>query len=258
MIHKYTTEQAKFIVDNVLGISRKELTDIFNQQFLLDLGVSQITAFAKNHKLKNGIKPGKQLGESSVYPPQIKKFIEDNVKGMIAEELTTLINKTFETSFTVNQIRAFKKNNKLSSGLSLRFAKGQISWNKGKKKYWIGGEETQFKKGYTPHNYLPVGTERINSDGYVDIKIADPNKWKAKQILVWEKHNGPVPEGGCIIFGDKNRRNFDINNLILVTNSQLLTLNHKKLIQNDADLTRTGVIIADLYLKMGKRKERRS
>lgn len=46
----------------------------------------------------------------------------------------------------------------------------------------------------------------------------------------------------------------DINNLIMVSKSQLLKLNQHKLIKDDADLTRTGVIIADLITKISKRK----
>lgn len=101
---------------------------------------------------------------------------------------------------------------------------------------------------------MPVGSERVNSDGYVDIKISDPNKWKGKHILIWEKENGPVPKGHCVIFGDGNNRNFDSNNLILVSRQQLIVLNKNNLIQSDADLTRTGVIIADLYQKINERK----
>lgn len=57
-------------------------------------------------------------------------------------------------------------------------------------------------------------------------------------------------KGYAVIFGDGNRQNVNINNLILVTRQQLLILNKNKLIQNHVDLTRTEVIIADLYQKL--------
>lgn len=194
MAHKYTPEQAVFIKENVTGSSRKELTYMFNACFGLELGVNQITAYLKNHNLKNG--------------------------------------------------------------LDSKFEPGHIPANKGKS---VGGwEPTQFKKGNKPWNYQPVGSERINADGYVDIKVADPNKWKAKHILVWEAANGPVPQGHVVIFGDGNKLNLDLNNLILASRKQLVMLNKHKLIQNDAELTRTGIIVADIYCKIGERKKTKS
>lgn len=154
------------------------------------------------------------------------------------------------------KLKLLKKNHGFSSGLDGRFTPGSIPYNKGKK--GVGGwEPTQFKKGNRPWNYQPIGSERVNGDGYVDIKIADPNKWKGKHILIWEEHNGPVPKGYAIIFGDGNRRNFNLDNLICVSRHQLLILNRNNLIQKDADLTRTGVIIADLHQMINKCKKRR-
>lgn len=118
----------------------------------------------------------------------------------------------------------------------------------------IGGwEPTQFKKGNRPANYMPVGSERINGDDYVDIKVADPNKWTGKHILIWEEHNGLVPEGHAILFGDGNRRNFDLDNLILVSRQQLAVLNKNRMIQNDADLTRTAILVVDVKRKIRDR-----
>ena len=39
-----------------------------------------------------------------------------------------------------------------------------------------GCERTWFKKGHIPANYRPVGSERVNADGYIEVKVADPNK----------------------------------------------------------------------------------
>ena len=118
------------------------------------------------------------------------------------------------------------------------FKPGQAAFNKGRKGVFLGGaaaEACQFKNGHTPWNYQPVGSERVNSCGYVDLKVADPNKWKSKHAVIWEKHNGPAPRGQVVIFGDGNKRNFDLNNLILVLRVQLAVLNRKKLIQNDVN-----------------------
>lgn len=187
------------------------------------------------------------------YTEEQVEYITKNVKGKGNAELTKMFNDYFKLNLTIGQIRGFKKNRKLSSGLDGRFIKGQEPWNKGEKKSWVGGEATQFKKGRMPHNYMPVGSVRVNSDGYADVKIADPNVWKAKHILIWEKHNGPKPEGSAILFGDRNKKNLDINNLILVTKEQLLIMNNNELIQEDTELTKTGVIIAEIESKVWER-----
>lgn len=179
-------------------------------------------------------------------------FIRKNSKGKKVNEITEMFNNYFGLNLKNSQIRAYKKNHKIKSGVDCKFQPGVAPPNKGTH---IGGwKPTQFKKGHKPHNYLPIGSERVNGDGYIDIKIAEPNKWKGKHILVWEEVNGPITKGYAVIFGDRNRRNFEPSNLILVSRQQLGTLNNKKLIQHDADLTRTGVIIADIYQKMSKRK----
>ena len=108
---------------------------------------------------------------------------------------------------------------------------------------------------------MPIGSERVNADGYVDIKIQDGQQrknWKGKHILVWEDHNGPVPQGHAVIFGDRNPRNFEMDNLLLVSRKQLVRMNQRGLIQDDAQLTKTGIIIADIHNKIGERKKKKS
>lgn len=183
-----------------------------------------------------------------------REFIEANVLGKTNADLTECFNKQFSLNLRVKQIQTFKKNNKLSSGLTGRFEQGHTPSNKGKKKTWVGGEFTRFKQGHKPHNYMAVGSERVNGDGYVDIKIADPNRWRGKHLVKWELYNGrPVPKGHVVIFGDGDRRNFDSGNLILLTRGQLAIMNKHGLIMNDADLTRTGIIMADILKKIGER-----
>lgn len=189
------------------------------------------------------------------YTEEQKLFLAKNIKGRTRKELCEMFNTYFGLNLGLNQITAYIKNNGLRSGIDARFTEGSKPWNKGKKGIYTGGSQTQFKKGQRPHNYKPVGSERVNSDGYVDVKIADPNKWRAKHQLLWEEENGPIPKGYVIIFGDGDRRNFQQDNLILVSKSQLAILNKNQLIKDNADLTRVGIVIADIYKKIGERKK---
>ena len=77
--------------------------------------------------------------------------------------------------------------------------------------------ETQFKKGNVPHNWRPVGSERVNVDGYIEIKVSGPKKWMMKHRYVWQQHYGEIPKGSMVIFKDGNRLNTDIDNLMLIT-----------------------------------------
>ncbi len=184
-----------------------------------------------------------------------KAFIVDNLPGRMSKDLTELFNAHFGTALKTSQMQSFISRYKLKSGVDSRFSPGSAPVNKGKPKTWVGGEATQFKKGGTPHNYAPVGSERVNTDGYAEIKVADPHKWRGKHLLVWEAHHGrAVPSGHAVIFGDRNHQNFDPDNLILVSRAQLAILNKCKLIQGNADLTRTGIILADIYQKIKERK----
>lgn len=190
-----------------------------------------------------------------LFTPDQNEFIKRNVSGRGNTELLDMINKRFNLKITLIQLKTYKKNHKLSSGLDGQFKPGHIPGNKGRKGV-DGWEPTQFKRGHRPHNYMPVGTECVKGDGYIWVKIADPGKWKQKHLLIWEKQNGPVPKGHKVIFGDGDRQNLDLSNLILVTNKQMAVMNRKGLIQNDAELTRTGIIMADLFSKMQERKKR--
>src|SRR3546814_10394578 len=49
------------------------------------------------------------------------------------------------------------------------------------------------------------------------IKKAD---WKAVHVIVWEEHNGPLPDGQIVVFRDRNRENMAPDNLIALTRSE--------------------------------------
>lgn len=190
------------------------------------------------------------------YTQEQRDFIKSNVAGRTGRELTKLVNEEFGISLSESMINSYKKNNKLKSGLSGCFKKGCIPLNKGKKHPTGYRNSGQFKKGRLPHNHLPVGSERVDGDGYIDIKIADPDKWKAKHRILWEEVNGPIPDGHAVIFADRDTRNFDIDNLLCLSKLQLINMNRHNLIKENAELTKTGLVIADIYGKIADRKRK--
>ena len=155
----------------------------------------------------------------SKYTEEQKQFFQDNVFGHSHKEIQEIFIKRFGIYITRSQISAYIKNNHLSTGRTGRFEKGNIPYNKGVHSCPKGCEKGWFKKGQTPPNHREVGEERINVDGYIEIKVAEPNKWRLKHRVVWEKENGPIPEGYIVILKDGNRLNTDVDNLMLAKRS---------------------------------------
>lgn len=117
-------------------------------------------------------------------------------------------------------------------GRRCRFQKGQPPANKGRKQSEFMSPDaiarsraTCFKKGHTPQNHKPMGYERINRDGYIEVKIREPNVFKAKHRIVWEQHNSKIKPGNNVQFHDSNRRNCDIGNLYLISRHEQMTRN---------------------------------
>lgn len=137
-----------------------------------------------------------------------------------------------------------------------QFVKGMKPWNEGLK--GVNGDprnETSYKSGKQHPKYKPIGSERVDSkDGYVVVKVAE-RKWRPKHHHIWEQENGKIPKGYVVLFGNGNKRDFRIENLILVHRKNLAVMNKNHLIMNDEELTKTGVAISDLMMKTNERRK---
>lgn len=192
-----------------------------------------------------------------IYTPEQVEFIRRNLPGRSHAELTDMFNRHFALTLTCQQVTAAAKNRKIRNGRDTRIKPGSIPHNKGKPGHH-GGEATQFRKGNKPWNYHVVGTERINGEGYTEVKVTDPKKWRAKHVMLWEAEHGPVPKGHVVIFGDGDRRNLSLDNLILISRRELAVMNKRGLIGNSPELTLAGKAVADIYLKIGERRRKRA
>lgn len=206
------------------------------------------------------------------YTKEQEQFLIENNYGRYSNELADMFNKRFGTSITARNIKTFRGNHKLNSGLTGRFEKGNISFNKGKKwKDFMSKEgqansrKTTFKKGNKSWNCDPIGTEKWKSphksrrdEGFLYVKVQDGTKqhnWKQKHRLIWEQAYGPIPKGYKVIFKDGNRHNIVLDNLALVSNSQMLILNRNNLIFEEQELTEVGINIAKVMDKTNKLKK---
>lgn len=197
------------------------------------------------------------------YTDEMRQFIVDHYKGTPTYVLVNMFNEKFKTNVSLTAMKSYKSNHKLSSGLTGYFEKGHIPINKGTKGMFnVGGNRTSFKKGQLPTNTCQLGEERLLKDGYVWVKVNNIPKakknvnWKQKQKLIYEKAYGPVPEGYRVIFADGNIRNFDLNNLVLVSKAEVLYLNRHHMIYNDSNLTKSAVLVARMESKANELKRR--
>ena len=191
------------------------------------------------------------------YEEKHREFFKEYTAGHSHIEIKEGFNRQFDKDITVEQVKGYIQNHKLSTGRTGRYEKGNVPHNKGKKCKSTGRmAETQFKKGNTPHNHKPVGSERITKDGYTEVKIEEPKKWITKQRLIWEQLNGPIPKHYCILFKDKDKSNLAINNLALISRNELKILNKNKLIFDNSNLTESGILVAKIVDKISKIKHK--
>lgn len=192
------------------------------------------------------------------YSIEEHQFLIDNVKGITLKELTERFNKEFNLNVTENAIANQKNKLRISSGIvGGQFQKGQVPYNKGKKMppyVYKKVNPTMFKKGNIPENHREVGSERVNKYGYIEIKIKEPNKWKLKHRYIYESMYGNIPTGYKVIFADGNKKNLDLDNLILVSPEEQLIINRNGLYKRDKELTKAGANVAKLLDMISKRK----
>lgn len=189
------------------------------------------------------------------------EFLRKFARGHSYKEITVAINEKFNLDLGENQIRACLKNHKITTGRTGRFEKGHVPANKGTHPKSSGRmAETQFKKGNMPQNHLPVGSVRVRHSykgkkPYVWEKVAEPNVWRMKHVLEWERNNGPVPKEMIVIFADGNTLNTDISNLLLVSKAQHAVMNRWNLKGSNKELTETAKNVASLKIQISKMKK---
>lgn len=158
-----------------------------------------------------------------VYTEEMEAFLHEH-KTMLREEMTALFNKKFGTNISRRTLNTKCERIGALTGRTGRIEKGNVPWNLGKTGY-MGANETSFKKGNRPHNWRPVGHERITKDGYIEIKVADPSTFMLKHRWVWQQAHGPVPKGYAIVFKNMNKQDCRLDNLEIVTRGELARLN---------------------------------
>lgn len=139
------------------------------------------------------------------------------------KELVQQFNAKFGRSLTLDNINGLCKRKHWSTGRDGRFKKGHVPHPNAKPK---GPNKTSFKKNNRPSNIAKVGDEvKRTKDGYIKVKVAEPNKWRMKHHLIWEEANGLIAKGIIIQFLDGNPDNCALDNLEAITRADQAPLN---------------------------------
>lgn len=248
MRFRYTHDQIEWLRREYPQQLLVNLTDAFNAKFDMDKTPQAIKSTLKNHSITCGRPTGSPKGTLHKWTREQFEFIANAYKSMTIEQIHVAYNKEFNAQESLISIRACTRNHKMLSGRTGQFERGESPWNKGT----IGvmrSNVTSFAKGHRPHNWQPVGTRRISHDGYIEIKIKEPRTWKAKHLLTWERHYGPVPEGMMIKFKDGNKTYCAIDNLELVSRAENMILNQMKYSDLPEELKESARLVAKVTIK---------
>lgn len=139
------------------------------------------------------------------YTAEMQDFIRNNALGKQWGELTGMFNAAFGTNKTPRQIQSQAHDIGVRNGIQQ------------KNKLGVG-------------RYRPVGSTRLDKDGYVVIKVADPCKWRRAQLVEWEKYHEPInTRKEMLLFLDGNRQNYHIDNLYKIPRAMIAIFNRNNL-----------------------------
>lgn len=272
-IWKYPDEITDFVRKHGHEGSIADMQQRVNERFGMDLSYQQMKAFFSNHKIHAAPRKSRKRPKTRITTPEMDAFIREHVQGTSHQAMADLVNEHFGAGFTKDQMKSYYARNKLNSGLTGRFEKGTVPANKGKT--WdefmspegqANSRKTQYKPGHQPHNGgTPIGTvrlrkarkNRLGSKPYYWEKVEQPNVWKMKHVLEWERHNGPVPDGCMVTFANGDTLDYRIDNLILETKAQHCVKNRHNIHGYDRESALAANKIADIKMVVTKTKKRK-
>ncbi len=189
-------------------------------------------------------------------------FILHNYKGIGTKLMARLLTERSGKRRSADQTRKVYSKYHLDCETDGRFKKGVPGWNKGMKIEEFMSplaiermKKTQFKKNHVNDNarpLKPIGAKATRSDGYVWVKIGQPNKWREEHRLVWEKANGPLKRYQKLIHIDGNRANNALDNLMTVSNAESLEINRNLGLTDDRQINLAVINLARIRCKVRK------
>ena len=220
----WTDEKLKFIKDNFMTMSDKQLSIHFN------CSVTAVKAVRLRHGFVNKYRKFKAKEIDiliELYPNHSAKYIAS----LINKTERGVYNKAHELGLVKDpeymKTVGFQKGSEV--GAPYRFKKGHVPANKGKKmpeeiKQRV--KHTFFQKGNKPANtkydgYISLRKDKRTNKTYKVIRVAQ-GKFVHYHRYIWEKAFGPIPKGINITFRDGNPLNCTLENLEIKSNAELM------------------------------------
>lgn len=178
-------------------------------------------------------------GHSIPYSAAEMAWLEANRALVISEYHAAFCEAFGRDDVSAINLHSLRKRKGWKTGRTGCFPKGHDPHNKGipcapgKGGRHPNARKTQFKKGRLPHNHHGAGHERVDSkDGYAIIIVDEVNPWTGaatrpmhKHRYLWEKVNGPIPDGHVLKCLDGNKMNCDPSNWEAIPRGVLPRLN---------------------------------
>jgi HNH endonuclease len=199
-------------------------------------------------------------GRAINYNADELEWIEANKTGVRRKVHADFCERFGRHDVSLNNLKSLCKRNGWMTGRTGCYEPGRTPENKGKKMpFNANSARTQFKNGQLPHNTKHLGHERITTDGYVEISIEETNphtgyerRYVQKHRHLWEKANGPVPDGMCLKCLDSDKTNTDPSNWEAIPRAMLPRLSGRHSLAYDEaapELKPTIMVIAKLEHK---------
>lgn len=256
-MRRKTPEEVAWLLENAPLRTHAEGRCLFAERFGWEISPASYASWMSSHGLRAANSPMR-------WTPEMDGFFREIVPGHAESEIAELFEGRFGIRLNESQIGNRKNALGVRSGtFGGRFKPGHVPANKGKTWDEAGiSPEAQermrttcFKKGGIPKSAegKPIGYERVNRDGYVEVKVKDGAQGEAnenfrmKHQVVWEEANGlPVPPSTMIVFADHDKRNFDPGNLVAVPRSVWAVICHSKTPYHDRETLEAAMALAEL------------
>lgn len=193
--------------------------------------------------------------------PEWREWMADYIPGHSERETIAAFKERWGVELRVSQVANFKTRFGIKSGtVGGRFVKGQEPSNKGRPiSEWMTPEAiertkaTRFKKNGIPRNTRPMGFERVNVDGYIEVKVRErpdaehKSCFDLKHRLVYERAHGvKLTSDDVIVFLDGDKSNCDPSNLARLSHAEHAKMTTYKLTYSDRETFETALNIMRL------------
>lgn len=228
----YTEEQKEFLLQfKDTNIKYKEIALLFNKRFNQDKSKSAIRDICS----KLGFK--KRNPSKTILSNEQLSFLEQNYKGISRKELQTRFNEKFNKNLSENAIKQICNYRGWNNGISGKFGNkpGYKPWNIGlsKEEFYSHYDEGAVKKNCenmhaSNRKYKKGDIVLSHGSPFIVIEDKEVDVWmhriKSMGRYVYEKAYGEIPEGYKIIYKDNNPWNYKLDNLLCVSNQEIMML----------------------------------